>query len=542
MDSKWEFNPYCLAGRNGSGKSNVMEALAAIFYHIECIYLGYRPEGFEADEDNPNGFNSEVSFPDAYELEYLVPVPNELQLLKVVQPLSEPGTVHVTATKKVGERPILSIANSDFFFEKESEQLDRELIKSILPEYIIGYSSGENEILSLPFFKMRFIQYDEYLDKLTNDLDYSKPESRFVYIDDYFNQAVLLCNYLLNEPEMLTPFKKEIGLHDIKSFRLIIKQHWQVLIHPDAYFLSASDAESQKKQKELTLLLKSSIEKLILCSTTSYFDEETKERYLDFHVDEACREAFRMHFGTALELFSTLQILLGLNYYQIKRQLKEHIYQTQNIYINKDVVPAPLEEERIIRFKDLVLKKDGVDDIIYTKSLSDGEYQLLHSIGLCLLFRNTNSLFLLDEPETHLNPDWRASFISILKECLKTEKELVLRDILITSHSPFIISDTRKEYVLVFKKDTGNDNVICERPDFKTFGASVNQITIKVFGQQETIGDHAKDELNKLYGRLDADEEIDLLIDEVNREFGDSVEKVLFINKALDKKEGETLN
>jgi len=32
-----EFHPYCLAGLNGSGKSNVLEALAAIFYHIECI-------------------------------------------------------------------------------------------------------------------------------------------------------------------------------------------------------------------------------------------------------------------------------------------------------------------------------------------------------------------------------------------------------------------------------------------------------------------------------------------------------------------------
>jgi len=48
----FEFQPYCLAGRNGSGKSNVLEALAAIFYHIECIYLDYRPDGFEFDEQS----------------------------------------------------------------------------------------------------------------------------------------------------------------------------------------------------------------------------------------------------------------------------------------------------------------------------------------------------------------------------------------------------------------------------------------------------------------------------------------------------------
>ena len=55
----FEFHPYCLAGRNGSGKSNVLEALAAIFYHIECIYLDYRPDGFEFEaENNPAGFRA----------------------------------------------------------------------------------------------------------------------------------------------------------------------------------------------------------------------------------------------------------------------------------------------------------------------------------------------------------------------------------------------------------------------------------------------------------------------------------------------------
>src|SRR6478736_4245009 len=71
----FEFQPYCLAGRNGSGKSNVLEALAAIFYHLECIYLEYRPDGFEFDEKtNPSGFRTEVATPDAFELEYFYPL------------------------------------------------------------------------------------------------------------------------------------------------------------------------------------------------------------------------------------------------------------------------------------------------------------------------------------------------------------------------------------------------------------------------------------------------------------------------------------
>src|SRR5450755_3975833 len=70
----FEFHPYCLAGRNGSGKSNVLEAIAAIFYHIECIYIDYQPDSFRFDADlSPAGFQGEKATPDAFELEYFFP-------------------------------------------------------------------------------------------------------------------------------------------------------------------------------------------------------------------------------------------------------------------------------------------------------------------------------------------------------------------------------------------------------------------------------------------------------------------------------------
>lgn len=62
---------------------------------------------------------------------------------------------------------------------------------------MLGYSSGENQILSLPFFKMRFIQYDEYWNALSRQLTYpGYPETRLAYLDNGFSQAILLCNLL----------------------------------------------------------------------------------------------------------------------------------------------------------------------------------------------------------------------------------------------------------------------------------------------------------------------------------------------------------
>jgi restriction system-associated AAA family ATPase len=195
-----------------------------------------------------------------------------------------------------------------------------------------------------------------------------------------------------------------------------------------------------------------------------------------------------------------------------------------------------------MRFEDLVLKKSGVDEPIYARSLSDGEYQFLHSLGLCLLYRDTNSLFLLDEPETHFNPDWRSQFITRLRECFKSGDPKVRREVLITTHTPFLVSDSLPEQVLVIDKSDGVVKVT--RPDYNTLGASINKITMKTFGKRETIGGFAQQKLEELKQRFEAakaeasDAEKSALIDEINEQLGDSVEKVLLIKTILDSMKG----
>lgn len=98
-----------------------------------------------------------------------------------------------------------------------------------------------------------------------------------------------------------------------------------------------------------------------------------------------------------------------------------------------------------MRFKDLWIQKSGIATNILSKSLSDGEHQFLHSLGLCLLYKDKNCLFLLDEPETHFNPGWRAKFITGIRNCFKDkESDSTMREMLITTHTPYLISDSKR--------------------------------------------------------------------------------------------------
>jgi restriction system-associated AAA family ATPase len=559
----FEFHPYCFAGRNGSGKSNVLEAIAAIFYHIECIYLDYRPEGFEFDvETSPKGFRAEKATPDAFELEYLIPsdriVPRE------PWPKQDDWPVfHIRISKQEGQRPVIHWLNKVSSGQVTETELTRAEVKAYLPTYILGYSSGHNEILSLPFFKMRFIHFDEYCERLSRDLDYGgKPEGRMIYLDEQFSQAILICHFLFPNEAILRVFEEKIGLKGIQRFRIIIRRGHRLKIADErAESMTRKDKEDELKGTvELTSKLSGKlgvIEKLIKCSTafdedySPYPDGRGYDLYLDYWVDEATKQAFQFHFServegseelsmakSALNLFQAFQTLLTLNHYKVDDETKAELYQSGSLYVN-ETISTPASHERIMRFKDGSLVKEGVPATIYVKALSDGEHQLVHTIGLCLLFRHESALFLLDEPETHLNPDWRASYISTLRAALEADAATknVMREVLLTSHSPFIISDCQRENVLVFERNA-DGKVEWHNPDFNTFGASANAITIKVFRRQDTIGDYARSKLDGFKQRLESGDSPDTLIDEAGKELGDSVEKVLFINQALNKKEG----
>ena len=541
-----KFAPFVCAGPNGSGKSNLLEALASIFFQLEILRVrrSFLPEALQnADEDLS---------PEAFELDYLIRVPAEY-----IQP-DGPSWAKVCVWKNSGESVRFLWDNQSDFNAGFYETFEGGHADILMPQYVLGYSSGENEILSLPFFKLRFVQFDEYWNALTQQLSYpGHPETRLAYLDNGFSQAILLCNLLFQDDTTLKPFREDIGIEALRQFRIIIKRSIEVSAKQaeqltsgdyaspeyseDGYFadnpaISLSAATGAYTVNLMRLLegdeRSSIIEKLKRCATLSYQDETTDTLILDYWVNGATREAFRENFDDSpLDLFQALQVLLVLNLYSVSDNLKTDIYRSKSHYVS-ETVPTLASDERVMRFKNFYLKKQGVAKPMLLKELSDGEHQLLHSLGLCLLFRNTNSLFLLDEPETHFNPAWRASFISRLRDCLKGHGENS-QEMLITTHSPFLISDSKPSKVLVFEKNPDTHAVRITHPEYNTLGASINKITHETLEKSETIGERARQILEDLLSEHTAKSDPHGLARKIMDTVGDSIERTLAVHALL---------
>lgn len=541
------FAPFICSGPNGSGKSNILEALASIFYHLESMYLDNLPDSFRYDEEtNICGFRGDVATPNAFEVEYLIK-PKQSMTVKGFGDLA-----HVKVVKELNSSPKWFLLNHETYEGESILEAGRTLGRQLLPDYVLGYSSGENEILSLPFFKSRFVQFDEYWAALEKQTDYSgTPESRLVYLDSSLSQAILLANLLFQNEKTLKPFREEVGIENLREFRLIIRRKITLSVERAELFGASHpniDVDPDTNTQTLHLLhflendssdesARHIIDRLRRCASCSFEDEATDSLYLDFYVNDATRTAFKNNFSSALELFQAFQVLLTLNLYTVSDSLKKDLYQSDSLYVS-ETVPTLASDERIMRFKNVWLSKQNIKKPVLLKSLSDGEHQLLHTLGLCLLFKDTESLFLLDEPETHFNPQWRANFISRLESCFTNAHQ---PEMLITTHTPFLISDSERDKVMVFKKDRDTGKVSVTNPDYNTLGASINKITMSTFDKGETIGGRAYTKLKNFEQEFDHHEKDKRqLLREIDLQLGDSIEKMLLVKTILDSmEEGE---
>jgi ABC-type multidrug transport system ATPase subunit len=135
--------------------------------------------------------------------------------------------------------------------------------------------------------------------------------------------------------------------------------------------------------------------------------------------------------------------------------------------------------------------------------LSSGEKNLLSMFGRfkraadTIPPTQTEIVFLLDEPEVTLHPQWQISFIKLLNENLPKLFPKKKLQILISSHSPILVSDLPTNNILFLKKDdiTGECKVSALKDTQKTFGANIHSLYADAFFLKDkggAMGEFAK--------------------------------------------------
>lgn len=524
-----EFRPFCMVGLNGCGKSNVLEALAHIFYQLELCVAVHLPQNLQSELEKLRTGGILQS----YHLEYFW-YPDSFECSNVEK---------VVIDKEFGKEPQMFVSSANGF-DKIRVSLSSSVVnnmeaegKKYLPKYVVAYSSGENETLSIPFIKSRLLHLDEFKEYTYKGFEGTPTtENGLIYIDANMSQAILLCCLLFEDEKTLSGFRKvaNTGISRITRFRMCLREN---------YFSVSGDKFSYFKILNETLF-----RKFKSCSTMSWRDESNGNpvTYYDFYVNEATKAAFKAHFKSSIECFQAFRLLYELNYHKIGDAKKKEIYDSQGIYTEgKFSLPGP--EEDTFHFLDFFISKQvaksGACKEILLKAFSDGEHQFIHTMAICLLLKDSDALILLDEPETHFNPNWRSRFISMLNEtlhngCLHSGKDIptcnFLKEVLITSHSPFIISDCLPHHVLILYKDEEGYTraETASKRMIKTYGTSINVLTAEIFGNSDSIGQRAYQEMQAI---KDDAKDKDEAIREINRRFGESLDKLIAISELKEK-------
>ncbi|WP_428847936.1 N-6 DNA methylase [Shewanella chilikensis] len=132
------------------------------------------------------------------------------------------------------------------------------------------------------------------------------------------------------------------------------------------------------------------------------------------------------------------------------------------------------------------------------RELSEGEQQLLTVLGLLKFTGGKDSLFLLDEPDSHLNPSWAVKYLKFLSEFVPNHETSHL---LMVTHHPLAIAELKKEQVQVMWRDSSLQ-VYAQEPEESPRGMGYGGIlTSDMFGLRTTL-DNSTERLLRLRRRF----------------------------------------
>lgn len=133
--------------------------------------------------------------------------------------------------------------------------------------------------------------------------------------------------------------------------------------------------------------------------------------------------------------------------------------------------------------------------VLRYEELSDGEQMFMGRMALFhLLSGRQDSLLLLDEPETHFNDLWKRDVVSVVDDALAHTSA----DVLIATHAALMLTDALKDELIVLERKSvddepgpGESGIRTLDNQTLTFGATGDHPLRDVFGAPDTVGRRA---------------------------------------------------
>jgi predicted ATPase len=444
-----------VVGRNGVGKSNLLEALTWIFrdldweeesqfaYKIEylcnqhCIRIACVQSNVEECKAKPN-------LPKRFKRQYWTALEADCLAL------------HAGAGK-----PYEEMSEKEFFRSNyplgEQPNPDR-----LLPLYVFGYYSGAVSRFSRIFEKHE----EKYFKEQVHGTE--APLRPLFQAKPHHSQFALLAFFATHDEPAQKFLADELRIEGFDSAIFSLRE---------PYWRQPRSLKGRRNKGDPRFWFAGGKVSLFLDSLFDHsFAPMTGEERIKISIGQEKKKERRHCFLPDLKALQALA--KGLSNKEFFARLESLVF--------SDLVDASGADVRVwIRLK-------GCKDPATYQDLAEGERQLLTVLGLMRFTAEKEALFLLDEPDTHLNPAWCLDYLDNLRTY---GAEPPHSQIIMTTHSPLTFAGMDKNEVVVMERNV-EGRIFAEHPTSPPKGMGFAAIlTSDFFGLRSTLD---KDTLKKI--------------------------------------------
>ena len=484
-------NVTAIVGKNGSGKSSVLEFIVLWINHL-----------FGLNFDSMVMMNKNLVFMFYSKKEKII-----IPIWVTSNDISIVNNTHIKITTDI----LKSIIS-----EKYKEDFQYILKNKTLPKPNEQISVKER--INLDVLKQsKIIQVIELLkhDLFTMHYDYSL--NKFAFYNDFegVTSAISLPNKDLNILSDLNYDKSIIIKHLVSNQYIDNNKYFK----PKTITIRAkkiTNPEAIHIPKQITPL---ETVKFILNSSILFMikDKINKNIYISLlNNPRKLTEYIKKNFSKLKEIFHykgskqlhTDDMDKALNYYKLlEEKASNKLFEFDNITIQIHINLKEINNDNIEILTEIPYNCFDIEiqDKNFKKyeELSSGEKSALRIrfyIEYLINKKNQNNFFiLLDEPANDMHPEWQKNLLNYLIDTFKNREQNI--HFIFTTHSPFMISDLAKQNIIFLDTDEqGNCKVVDGLKEKKqTFGANIHTLLSDGFFMEDGLmGEFAKNKINKI--------------------------------------------